>query len=224
MPRKPKLPQAEVSNGRDNFQTPNYATKLLVPFIKNRFIWECANGVDHKIGSVLAMCGMDVYSSNLETGRDFLTCKVPPSVETIITNPPYSLKRKFYKRCMETGLPWALLIPADYSGWIIKALQDGAEKIIPTRRIDFITPNILMNICRGETWEYHYQDVYGDPKDVPDSKLDLKFMFKSVSECPTHLLSKYTSSYYHSMWLTWDFNLGKSETFVELTKEMKEDI
>jgi hypothetical protein len=187
MPRKPKLPQKEISNGRDLFQTPNYATELLVPFIpkKIKTIWECAVG-GYKIYNVLASMRFNVIGTDINErpAIDFLKSKTLPShplkVDMIITNPPYSLKRKFYEHCLTFQIPFALLIPADYSGWIIKAVQDGAEKIIPTRRIDYITP--------------------------------------------TGLSGGRSSSMFHSMWLTWGFKLGKTETFVELTQEMKKNI
>jgi hypothetical protein len=185
--RKPKNPQKEnliAVDGRDTFQTPNYATELLVPFIPKRFgvIWECAVG-QGKIQNLLVTKRFYVYGSDIEL--NFLTVDsyilVEKNIYCIITNPPFSLKRKFYERCREMGVPFALLIPADYSGWIIKATQDGCEKIIPTRRIDYITPTGLS----GENGH---------------------------------------TSYFHSMWLTWGFNLGKSETFVELTNQMKKNI
>jgi len=205
VPKKPKTNQAEVQNeaqGRDLFQTPSYATELLIPFISKdiNVIWEPACG-DGKIVQRLTENKYSVFPSDIrhsdgwidntvynfiagdETGTipypiwvSFQTQKV-----AIVTNPPFSLKRRFYEKCLEYKVPFALLIPADYSGWIIKAIQNGAEKIIPTRRIDYITPTGLSG-ATGHT------------------------------------------SYYHSMWLTWGFNLGKTETFVELTNEMKENI
>jgi hypothetical protein len=190
MSRKPKTNQPQTPNeaqGRDFFQTPNYAVDLLVPYIPTnvRRIWECAAG-KRKITDRLIYCGYDTYSTDLQDDvpANFLTWDLQDQYtwcDAIITNPPFSLKRKFWNRCREYNVPFALLIPADYSGWIIKAIQDGAEKIIPTRRIDYITPTGLSG-ATGHT------------------------------------------SYYHSMWLTWGFSLGKSETFVELTKEMKENI
>lgn len=195
MPRKPKTNQPETPNelqGRDNFQTPNYAVDLLIPFIPDNIdvlIWEPACGKG-KISKRLEYHGYRVLSSDiyddLHTDRiiNFLDSNLDFEKNfgtAIITNPPFSIKRKFYEKCLWYGLPFALLIPADYSGWIIKAVQDGAEKIIPTRRIDYITPTGLSG-ATGHT------------------------------------------SYYHSMWLTKGFNLGKSETFVELTNKMKENI
>ena len=209
MPTKPKLNQPETPDNvqqRDSFQTPNYATELLIPFIPKNIstIWECACG-DYKISKKLESAGYSVISTDLKYGTNFLESKIVNLENTaIVTNPPYSLKQKFYRKCREYNIPFALLIPCDYCGWIIEALQNGAEKIIPTRRIDYITPNCISRINNRENTKY-----------------------ESVAEIdPEHLKkdAKKSASQFHSMWLTWGFNLGKSETFVELTKEMKQNI
>lgn len=176
------------SQGRDLFQTPNYAIDLLIPFIPKyvKWVWEPAAG-NSKISLRLFKYGYGIFSTDIKksdgvTNYNFLTDDYQwESPECIITNPPYSLKQKFYERCLEYNVPFALLIPADYSGWIIEAIQNGAEKIIPTRRIDYITPTGLSG-ASGHT------------------------------------------SNFHSMWLTWGFNLGKTETFVELSLKDKENI
>ena len=188
---KPKTPQKEnpdMVSGRDLFQTPDYATEILLPFIeeimpmspfRNFQIWECASG-QGKIVDVLRKAGYSVLATDLshpQSKINFLTDIMSFPFHCIVTNPPFSLKRKFYEKCRWYGFPFALLIPADYSGWIIKAIQEGAEKIIPTRRVDYITPN-----------------------------------------------KKESHAQFHSMWLTWGFGLGRTETFVELTKKMKENI
>lgn len=188
---KPKTQQKANLNGvdgRDMFQTPNYATELLVDVLRDvipiapykRFrIWECAMG-QGKILNCLDSMDFDVRGTDLVGSAftmNFLAETTPFQFDCIVTNPPFSLKRKFYEKCREYEVPFALLIPADYSGWIIKAVQDGAEKIIPTRRIDYITPT-----------------------------------------------NKKSSSQFHSMWLTWGMNIGRTETFVELTNEMKKNI
>lgn len=193
---KPRKPQSETPNAvqnRDLFQTPNYATRLLIPFIpKNiKYIWECAAG-HGKIVTCLRDAGYSVYANdiqkeleNVNQGNfltDFTTKEnLLPSM-AIITNPPYSLKRKFFEKCIEYDLPFALLISGDYSLWTIDAVRKyNCEKIIPDHRIDFITPS-------------------------------------GKSGATGH------TSYFHSYWLTRYFGLGKSETFVELTKEMKKNI
>jgi hypothetical protein len=198
MTDKIKLPQPKTENipqGRDLFQTPNYAVDLLIPCIPIELncVWECACG-QGKISNRLISKGFEVYSTDIRGTPpvNFLTDNpfydlmeshyIYDIVDCIITNPPFSLKKEFYKRCMWWGIPFALLIPADYSGWVIEAVRkDNSEKIIPTRRIDYITPTGLS----GKTGH---------------------------------------TSNFHSQWLTNGFGLGKSETFVDLTKEMKENI
>lgn len=184
-----RLPQKETldkNQPRDLFQTPNYATELLIPFIPKNIeaIWECACG-DYKISNVLdkyykVLCTDIKLGQNfLESNFDFMNKK---EFWAIITNPPYSLKRKFFKRCIDYNVPFALLISADYSLWTIDAVRKyGCEKLIPDHRIDFITPTGKSG-ATGQT------------------------------------------SYFHSYWLTRYFNLDKTETFVELTKKMKQNI
>lgn len=247
MPTKPKVNQPETPKEiqeRDLFMTPNYATDLLIPFLNKRWqIWECAAG-NGKIVNRLESNNFTVFGSELQTPTEyqninFLLDKPIHQLITygeseqfcIITNPPYSLKGKFYKKCLEYKVPFALLIPADYSGWIINAIQNGAEKIIPSRRIDYITPNILQNIWKGEVKKLIEKETgqkFKNHFSIPDG-LKNKYSSKvkkyySIEECPNELLAKYSTSQFHSMWLTWRFGLGKSETFVELTKEMKQNI
>ena len=189
MTQKPKTPQKEnpeVSQTRDFFRTPKYAVDLLIPYIPQQIknIWECASGEGH-ISKVLIDKGYSVFSSDIIPNQyihNFILDDFPIfTFEMIITNPPFSLKQKFYKKCLEYSIPFALLIPADYSKWIIDAIRfDGCEKIIPSRRIDYITPSNK----KGSS----------------------------------------SASQFHSMWLTRGFNLGKSETFVELTNEMKKNV
>lgn len=188
-PKTPNEPQ-----GRDTFQTPNYAIDLLIPYIpKNiHYIWECAAG-EGRIGKRLLDAGYGVCFTDIRAELagefNFITQKQPDAyVEkmkavgwAIITNPPFSIKEEFIERAFEYGVPFAFLINADYSGKHIDWIQRGCEKIIPNRRIDYITP--------------------------------------------TGRNGKTSSSQFHSMWLTWGFELGRTETFVELSlKEKKENI
>lgn len=184
-PAKSKKPQPKTQytpQGRDAFQTPNYAVDLLVPFIPKgtNWIWEPACG-DGKISTRLREHKYNVYATDLLSGMDFLSWEPDfiYKIDCIITNPPFSLKIDFFEKCLEYDTPFALLIPADYTGWNITACKSlGCEKIIPTRRIDYITPQGFSG-ATGHTADFH------------------------------------------SMWLTWGFGLGKTETFVELSLEEK---
>ena len=188
-PKTPTIPQ-----GRDTFETPNYAVDLLIPFIPKNidFVWECAAG-SGKIVNRLKHHGYGVYATDIRqnSGIDLIWNFVDPTAVpmfinymrnmAIITNPPYSVKELFINRALEMDCPFAFLINANYSGLQINWIKKGCEKIIPNRRIDFITP--------------------------------------------TGRQGKTSASQFHSIWLTHGFNLGRTETFVELSlKEKKENI
>jgi len=177
MSLKPRTPQKEIQDtvqNRDLFRTPIYATKLLIPYIPLNIlsIWECAAGDGH-ISTVLEKYGYMVTSTDINNKwacMNFLDAKTAMG-DCIITNPPYSLKKKFFQKCIELDVPFALLLLSDYCQWNIDAVRKyGCEKIIPTKRIDYITPTYRTD----------------------------------------------TKSYFHSMWLTRYFDLGSTETFVDL--------
>lgn len=189
---KPKRGQPQTPDepqGRDLFETPAYAVDLLVPFIPKHIatVWECAAG-SGRITRRLEYHKFQVISSDIRGIEpfNFLTSvgefyEFNYEETAIITNPPFSLKRQFFERCISLSVPFALLLPADYSLWTIDAVRDyKCEKIVPSRRIDYITPN-------GKS-------------------------------------GKASTAQFHSMWLTQGFSIGKSETFVELSLQQKENV
>lgn len=150
--KKPKLTQPKEYTPRDDFRTPFYAVECIVPYIpKDIPIWECAYGEGH-IVRALKYFNFNVYSSDIfENGADFkvdfLKDSSPLSKPfTIITNPPYSLKKEFIHRALEYDVPFAFLISADYSQWLINVLEtSNVQRITPRKRINFITPHRKLN-------------------------------------------------------------------------------
>ena len=168
-----KIKDNTKASGKNLFQTPHYGTRLLLPFLKPyTMIWEPAAG-EGRMAEVLehehAVWRSDVrvYDEHnlvmVNEEWDFLERTKNEiwmqQIQYIVTNPPFDYKIQFYKKCMEywktCHVPFALLIPADYSGWIIKAVhEDQCQKIIPTRRIDYITPTGLHG-GNGHTSRFH---------------------------------------------------------------------
>lgn len=116
--RKPKTNRVEqdanVSPVFDRCQTPPHGVWPLLPFLPPcSRIWEPASG-DGWLAYWLRLAGHTVIESDLLTGYNFLT-RHPPldSFDLIITNPPFSRKYEFERRCLQLGKPWALLVPAD---------------------------------------------------------------------------------------------------------------
>jgi len=153
MGKKPKTTQPETPNevqGRDSFQTPDYAVDMLLPFIPSYIdlIWECSAG-KMKISDRLMHHGYSVYSSDIQTingmyHHNFLTDPDPELSYpyAIVTNPPFSLKYKFIHKALQYNVPFAFLIPFDMCQSMAKLFMDyDCQGIVPTRRIDYITPS-----------------------------------------------------------------------------------
>jgi len=100
----------------DEYQTPAYAVRILIPYLKKnpniRTIWCPCDKYNSKFISVLNAAGYTVIESHIDTGHDFLTCEPPTVYDAIITNPPYTIKHKIINRCNQLGKPWALLLPS----------------------------------------------------------------------------------------------------------------
>jgi len=127
----------------DDFQTPPEALKPLLPYLKKDWIiWECACGRG-KLVDVLRSYDFSVIDTDILGGIDFLDW-CPSCFNCIITNPPYSLKQEFLKRCYELEKPFALLLP-------LTALETqkrqklfkeyGLEVIFLPKRVNFETPS-----------------------------------------------------------------------------------
>jgi hypothetical protein len=211
----PKTPND--SQERDSFESPNYAVDILVPFIPKGIthIWEPAAG-GLKISHRLKYHNYDVWSSDIRfslesydnTYGNFVGNYLPTWWKyefnrdsfAIVTNPPFSIKDLFIEKAFEYRVPFAFLINADYSGKTIDWIERGCEKIVPKQRIAFITPRIIQRVNDGEGSDY-----------------------KTKEEIPSHLIYKYSAAQFHSMWLCYKFNLGKTETFVDIPIDIRKN-
>ena len=107
----------------DFYPTPPEATAALLNFLRlpDLKIWEPACGENDMV-NVMRDRGYDVVGTDINMGVDFLTTEVPDGVNWIITNPPFSHAEHFIRRCLEHGLPFALLLKSQY--WHAKKRLD----------------------------------------------------------------------------------------------------
>ena len=137
----------------DDFQTPVSALKPLIPYLKKEWtIWECASGKGN-LSKALGDNGFKHISTDIIykdedyppfTNVNFLTEKTTIDFDCIVTNPPYSKKGEFIRRCYELGKPFALLMPLTILE--TKKRQDmfrqnGIEILLLEKRINFETPS-----------------------------------------------------------------------------------
>ena len=144
---KPKENKGNKVGTYDECQTPPYALEPLFPYLnKDWFIWECACG-SHTLWKALLMAGLKTDGTDIKHGEDFFNPLLSNYVldwNCIVTNPPYSIKYEWLKKCYELGRPFALLMPVEMLG--TKRGQDlfdeyGIQVIFVQPRIDFYMPN-----------------------------------------------------------------------------------
>lgn len=124
----------------DDIYTPEYAIEPLLEFIpKGITIWECCDFGGSKITELLKKHGCNVISTDKE--ENFFEYVPQQNFDMIITNPPYSLKDKFLKKCYEWNKPFALLLPitaleGKSRGCMYR--QHGVEVLVLDGRVQFM--------------------------------------------------------------------------------------
>lgn len=151
-PKVSRVGDAGKSLPFDRCQTPAYALDPLMPYIPRDWVlWEPAAG-EGNIVKALREQGYTVIGSDLltegigegvEGGRNFFNWQ-PPHFDAIVTNPPYSVKFDFYRRCYQLGKPFALLLPVEALG--VGAAQKlykvhGHEQLLLDKRVNFKMPH-----------------------------------------------------------------------------------
>ena len=146
--QKPKTNRAgdpNVSQALDRCQTPPYALEPLLPYLnKALIVWEPAAG-ERLLAGALWDAGVGrVEESDILDGRNFFDYE-PSEWDCLVTNPPYSIKYDWLKRCYALGKPFALLLPVETLG--AKTAQElfrlhGVQAIFMDKRINFKMPNI----------------------------------------------------------------------------------
>lgn len=94
----------------DDCYTPAYAIKPLLKYIpKGITVWECCDFGGSEITRVLKEYGCKVISTGQK--ENFFEYIPKEHFDMITTNPPYSLKDEFIKKCYEWKKPFCLLLP-----------------------------------------------------------------------------------------------------------------
>lgn len=139
----------------DELYTPEYAIKPLMKYLsKDIKIWECTDHGSSNITKILKNEGYEVISTH-KSDFDFLVDKPDFEFDVIITNPPYSLKDKFIKKCYEYKKPFALLLPLTALEGVERGKlyrKNGLELIVFDKRIEFMSSQKKHNIWFNTSW------------------------------------------------------------------------
>ena len=128
----------------DECMTLDYAVKPILKYLpKDKIIWCPFDKEDSQFYIQLKQNGYKVVRSHISEGKDFYTYE-PKEWDIIVSNPPFTNKRKIFERALSFGKPFALIMS---NTW----LNDSAPKqlfknkdlqlLMFEQRIHFIKPN-----------------------------------------------------------------------------------
>ena len=107
----------------DECYTPRYVVEAILPFIpKDKVIWCPFDRDDSNFTIVLKENGYNVINSHIDYGQDFYDYE-PPHWDIMVSNPPFTAKRKIFERALSFGRPFMLLMS---NTW----LNDSAPKVL----------------------------------------------------------------------------------------------
>ncbi len=118
----------------DNYTTPKEAWELIFQYVsKTKRVWQPFFN-EGTAGEYLKELNINSYHED----KDFF--EYEPEFDYLIDNPPYSIKEKIFKRCIELDKPFALLLPMDtLERRYFKKMFNGKDLtiIIPNKRFNF---------------------------------------------------------------------------------------
>lgn len=128
---------------QDEWYTPRHAVEVILPYLREHSrIWCPFDKGDSEYVSVLTEGGHEVLRSHIDDGKDFFLYEPEKEYDCIISNPPYSKKDAIYRRLLEIGKPFAMLVSVN-GLWDSKERfrlfkQYGIELLILEGRTKFI--------------------------------------------------------------------------------------
>jgi hypothetical protein len=142
-PKQNQKADASQSQAMDRCETPAYALDPLLPYLPSVWrIWEPACG-SGRIVTVLSGHGYTIVGSDVLDGQNFFDYQ-PAAWHAVVTNPPYSIKAEWIRRCYDLGKPFALLVPVETIGrGDVQRMMErhGAELLLLNRRVNFYMSN-----------------------------------------------------------------------------------
>lgn len=96
----------------DECYTPEYAVMPLLEFLepyRDKILWLPFDKEDSEFVKVFTEFGYKIVYSHIDTGQDFYTYE-PDNWDIIVSNPPFSNKRKIFERANSFNKPYCLLM------------------------------------------------------------------------------------------------------------------
>jgi len=145
----------------DDYSTPKSAWENIIDYIpKDKLIWE-SFFLDGESGKHMQELGLNVIHEPVDFFKNNLG-------EIIVSNPPFSIKKKVFTRLCELDKPFIIICPSScintqYMRELFSNSENKIQIIIPRRRINFlkkingVVPENWGNRCNFDCFYYCYK-------------------------------------------------------------------
>jgi hypothetical protein len=127
----------------DECYTPDYGVRPILEYIpEGKIVWCPFDTVESEFVKQISKTNPVVHS-HIETGQDFFEYE-PPEWDIIISNPPFTNKRKYFERALSFNKPFALIMT---NTWLndatpINLFHDrGLQLMMFDMRMNFLSPD-----------------------------------------------------------------------------------
>lgn len=162
------------SGNNDECYTPAYAIKPILEYIpKNAIVWCPFDKAESQFVKLISLQNKVVFS-HIDDGKDFFAYE-PAKWDILISNPPFTNKRKYFERALSFNKPFALIMT---NTW----LNDSAPKqlfadkelqlLMFDKRMKFNSPDGRANDKITFSSSYYCYNFL--PKQLIMKKLDVK--------------------------------------------------
>ena len=160
----------------DECLTPPYGVKPILKYIdKKALVWCPFDKVDSEFVKQLKANGNRVIYSHIDYGQDFYNYEPKEDWDILISNPPFTNKRKIFERALSFCKPFALIMS---NTW----LNDAAPKqlfkdkdlqlLMFDKRMKFLNNGITQNKITFSSSYYCYNLL---PKQIVMAELEISF-------------------------------------------------
>jgi hypothetical protein len=161
--------------GGDEAYTPSYGVTPILKYIpKDAVVWCPFDTIDSEFVKQISKHN-EVVFTHIQYGQDFFTYE-PERWDVIVSNPPFTNKRKFFERALSFGKPFALIMT---NTW----LNDSAPKqlfkdkdlqlLMFDKRMKFITdgrPNDKITFSSSYyCWNFLPKQIIMEELNIPKS-------------------------------------------------------
>lgn len=172
------------SGNNDECYTPAYAVYPILEFIPKQAVVWCPFDTENSMFYKIISKQNTVVKSHIDDGKDFFLYE-PEKWDVIISNPPFTNKRKYFERALSFNKPFALIMS---NTW----LNDSAPKqifenkelqlLMFDRRIQFSSPD--GSVIGRPTFSSSYYCWNFLPKQIVIKKLDEKVGESTLFDTP----------------------------------------